>query len=167
MLAMLLDIWLAGQVCSNYKMFTPFTGNHNKHSGVGLDLFHPQSRSSKENARGTRPCHRKQPVDNARRSLQIKLHSSFYQCKRNFKILKIFQEVQRLGNIVAINVRHTVLKDVEVGGHKLEKGTIIIPHIGALMGDPKVNIATKPRCSRSSLNRINSNRRDSWMERGN
>jgi hypothetical protein len=69
-----------------------------------------------------------------------------------------------LANIIAINVQHATLKDVEIQGYKIAKGTVIIPHIGAIMSDPKAKkifSLFQKKLFRFSLSQKNSNPNDS------
>uniref|UniRef100_A0A914CL09 Cytochrome P450 n=1 Tax=Acrobeloides nanus TaxID=290746 RepID=A0A914CL09_9BILA len=61
--------------------------------------------------------------------------------KLNYTIA-VVNEAQRLANIIAINVRHTTLKDVEILGYKLPKGTTIVPQISVVMSDPKITVTS-------------------------
>jgi len=47
-------------------------------------------------------------------------------------------EVQRLANIVSQNVWHKTLNDVCIEGHKIKKGTTIIPQISVILTDGKI-----------------------------
>lgn len=47
-------------------------------------------------------------------------------------------ESQRLVNLLASNLPHKLLKDVEIRGYKIPKGTVIIPQISTILFDDKV-----------------------------
>uniref|UniRef100_A0A915EPJ1 Cytochrome P450 n=1 Tax=Ditylenchus dipsaci TaxID=166011 RepID=A0A915EPJ1_9BILA len=49
----------------------------------------------------------------------------------------VVNEVQRLANIVSVNVLHKTTRDVTIDGHFIPTGTCIIPQICALMYDEK------------------------------
>ncbi|KAH7709062.1 Protein CYP-33C1 [Aphelenchoides avenae] len=46
-------------------------------------------------------------------------------------------EVQRLCNLLPINVVHRTMRDVELNGHKLPKGTYVVPQISAIFPEPE------------------------------
>lgn len=63
----------------------------------------------------------------------ILLHS------KNFaKLHIIFQEIQRVANILPSNLVHRVTKDVVIDGYHLPEGTAIVPQISALFIDDEV-----------------------------
>ena len=54
------------------------------------------------------------------------------------KVPKSVQEIQRMANILPINLQHRVTQDVSVNGYHLQKGTVVIPQIAAVHMDPKI-----------------------------
>ena len=47
-------------------------------------------------------------------------------------------EVQRLGNIIPINLQHRTLRPVQVAGFTIPADTVLIPQIGAVHADPNI-----------------------------
>ncbi|KAE9547875.1 hypothetical protein FO519_008912, partial [Halicephalobus sp. NKZ332] len=47
-------------------------------------------------------------------------------------------EVQRMVNVVLINLFHETLDDVVIGGYKIKKGTIVIPQIANVLYDEEI-----------------------------
>lgn len=47
-------------------------------------------------------------------------------------------EIQRVANILPINLLRTVAEDIEIDGHRFHKGDLIIPQISILMNDPQI-----------------------------
>jgi cytochrome P450 family 33 len=52
----------------------------------------------------------------------------------------VIVEIQRVSNILAINLPRRCARDVELNGYLFKKGTIVVPQISVIMSDPKVNI---------------------------
>uniref|UniRef100_A0A1I8BY93 Unspecific monooxygenase n=1 Tax=Meloidogyne hapla TaxID=6305 RepID=A0A1I8BY93_MELHA len=50
----------------------------------------------------------------------------------------LINEIQRMANLVPLNVFHTLTKDVKIDGYFLPKDTIIIPQISAVLADEEV-----------------------------
>ncbi|KAH7706767.1 CYP-33D3 protein [Aphelenchoides avenae] len=50
----------------------------------------------------------------------------------------VINEVQRLCNLVPQNVPHAITRDVVIDGHKLPKGTVVLPQICAVLYDEEV-----------------------------
>uniref|UniRef100_A0A914W8C6 Cytochrome P450 n=1 Tax=Plectus sambesii TaxID=2011161 RepID=A0A914W8C6_9BILA len=48
------------------------------------------------------------------------------------------QELQRAANIVPLSVQHTVTDDVIINGHRIPKGTTVIPQTASLHSDPEL-----------------------------
>ncbi len=48
------------------------------------------------------------------------------------------QEIQRLANILPINLQHTVCEEVQINGFTIPKGTAVIPQISAVLMDPEL-----------------------------
>lgn len=44
-------------------------------------------------------------------------------------------EVQRLANIFPLNLMHQTTKDIVIHGHRIIKGTVVLPQISAVHGD--------------------------------
>ena len=53
------------------------------------------------------------------------------------------QEIQRVANLLPLNVLHRLTKDVVIDGFHLPKGTAIVPQISALLIDDEVFINSK------------------------
>jgi len=49
----------------------------------------------------------------------------------------VINETQRLANILPTNLFRKTTRDVEICGHKIAKGTVIVPQIGSVMFDPR------------------------------
>ena len=47
-------------------------------------------------------------------------------------------EVQRIANVVPLNVLHSTTEDTLVGGYLLPKGTLIVPQISSILFDEKI-----------------------------
>ncbi|CAI2336588.1 unnamed protein product [Caenorhabditis sp. 36 PRJEB53466] len=47
-------------------------------------------------------------------------------------------EIQRVANILPINLLRTVAEDIDIDGHSFHKGDLIIPQISILMNDPQI-----------------------------
>ncbi|CCD61735.1 CYtochrome P450 family [Caenorhabditis elegans] len=47
-------------------------------------------------------------------------------------------EIQRIANILPINLLRTVAEDIEIDGYNFKKGDLIIPQISILMNDPEI-----------------------------
>ena len=47
-------------------------------------------------------------------------------------------ELQRVGNIVPLNVLHSATSDIVVGGHHIPSGTVIMPQVSAVHADERV-----------------------------
>uniref|UniRef100_A0A914EF35 Cytochrome P450 n=1 Tax=Acrobeloides nanus TaxID=290746 RepID=A0A914EF35_9BILA len=50
----------------------------------------------------------------------------------------VINEIQRIANLIPINVLHTTSRNVNINGHHIRKGTMIIPQICAILYDEKV-----------------------------
>jgi cytochrome P450 len=53
------------------------------------------------------------------------------------RFLKL-QEIQRIANLVPMNVRHATTRDVTINGYFIPKGTSIIPQLSVVLYDDKV-----------------------------
>ena len=47
-------------------------------------------------------------------------------------------ELQRIGNIVPLNVFHRATADVTIGGHRIPLGTSVLPQVSAVLDDERV-----------------------------
>ncbi|KAF1764546.1 hypothetical protein GCK72_004495 [Caenorhabditis remanei] len=47
-------------------------------------------------------------------------------------------EIQRIANILPINLLRTVAEDIDIDGYQFHKGDLIIPQISILMNDPEI-----------------------------
>ncbi|EGT38304.1 hypothetical protein CAEBREN_16222 [Caenorhabditis brenneri] len=47
-------------------------------------------------------------------------------------------EIQRIANILPINLLRTVAEDIDIDGYQFKKGDLIIPQISILMNDPEI-----------------------------
>uniref|UniRef100_A0A915D5W9 Cytochrome P450 n=1 Tax=Ditylenchus dipsaci TaxID=166011 RepID=A0A915D5W9_9BILA len=52
----------------------------------------------------------------------------------------VISESQRLCNLLPMNLSHKATKDVEIGGFKIAKGTVIVPNISNVLYDDKLQI---------------------------
>ena len=57
-------------------------------------------------------------------------------------LIRLFQEVQRLGNIVPVNLFHATTKEVILNGYRIPKGTPVIPQISTVLYDEKVRLTS-------------------------
>uniref|UniRef100_A0A914E3T3 Cytochrome P450 n=1 Tax=Acrobeloides nanus TaxID=290746 RepID=A0A914E3T3_9BILA len=50
----------------------------------------------------------------------------------------VVNEIQRIANLLALNVRHATSRDVNIKGYHIPEGTTIIPHISVILYDEKI-----------------------------
>jgi len=50
----------------------------------------------------------------------------------------VVNEIQRIANLVPMNVRHTIIRDVTINGYYIPKGTSIIPQLSVVLYDDKI-----------------------------
>ncbi|UMM16113.1 hypothetical protein L5515_013267 [Caenorhabditis briggsae] len=55
-------------------------------------------------------------------------------------------EIQRIANILPINLLRTVAEDIDIDGYQFKKGDLIIPQISILMNDPEIFKNPKDFC---------------------
>ncbi|KAI6171090.1 (pine wood nematode) hypothetical protein [Aphelenchoides bicaudatus] len=55
----------------------------------------------------------------------------------------VIMETQRVSNVLSSNIPRKIIKDVEIDGYHLKKGTTVIPQISTIMIDP--NVFSNPR----------------------
>jgi cytochrome P450 len=55
-----------------------------------------------------------------------------------FTSASTFQEIQRLCNLLPVNLFHRTTKDVHINGYNISKGTVIVPQICVVLFDEKV-----------------------------
>lgn len=48
------------------------------------------------------------------------------------------KEIQRIANILPINLLRTVTEDIEIDGYRFKEGSMVLPQISILMNDPDI-----------------------------
>uniref|UniRef100_A0A1I7SVA1 Cytochrome P450 2L1 n=1 Tax=Bursaphelenchus xylophilus TaxID=6326 RepID=A0A1I7SVA1_BURXY len=48
----------------------------------------------------------------------------------------MLEEIQRLANILPINLLRTVTQDIEIDGYRFKKGSMVLPQVSILLNDP-------------------------------
>lgn len=71
-------------------------------------------------------------------SQQAHLFASYNKCKHfwTFNIKFCLQEIQRIANILPINLLRTVTEDIKIDGYHFKEGSMVLPQISILMNDP-------------------------------
>lgn len=79
----------------------------------------------------------------------------------------VILEGQRVANVLAINIFHATTEDVVLRGHRIPKGTCVIPQVSTVMLDEKVSAVfgnATGFCDSSSRTHKSSIRNVSWAQ---
>lgn len=75
-------------------------------------------------------------IELSHRNKLIYLQATINVSCRLVALTRTSQEIQRIANILPINLLRTVTEDIEIDGFRFSAGSMVLPQISILMNDP-------------------------------